>query len=107
MTRELSVTLSDQRAIDIVDSIPIERLDEQIEKFIIVGHMVLSHATIATSEEAAESLFAPLTQDIELLREQLSIIVPTISKAARKGALHNLDVTDGRSLGLFPSRLSA
>ncbi len=92
MPRELSVTLSDQRAIDIVDSIPEERLDEQIEKFIIVGHMVLSHATIATSEEAAESLFAPLTQDIELLREQLSIIVPTISKAARKGALAEEDI---------------
>ncbi len=87
MARKLSITLSDQRAIDIIDSIPEQLLDEQVEKFIVLGHMVLSHATVATSKEAAETLFAPLTQDIELLREQLAIIVPTLSTAARKGAL--------------------
>ena len=92
MPHELSVTLNDQRAIDIIHSIPGHLLNEQVEKFIIIGHMVLSHATIATSEEAAESLFAPLTQDIELLREQLAMIVPTISKAAKKGALAEEDI---------------
>ncbi|MFQ5950863.1 MAG: restriction endonuclease [Candidatus Geothermarchaeales archaeon] len=92
MSRRLAVNLSDPRAIEIIDSIPEEDLVEQIEKFIIIGHMVLSHATIATSEEAAESLFAPLTHDIEVLREQLSMIVPTISKAAKKGALGEKEI---------------
>ena len=87
MPRKLSVTLSDQRALDIVDSIPKDRLDDQVEKLIIVGHMVLSHASIITSEGAAEAFFAPLSQDIDRLQEQLNRIVPTISKAAKKGAL--------------------
>ncbi len=97
MPRKLSVTLSDQRAIEIVDSIPEDLRNEQIEKFIIIGHMVLPHATIATSEEAAESLFAPLTQDIELLRDQLSMIVPSISKAEKKGAVAEEDIFESCS----------
>ena len=68
---KLTVTLRDQRAKEIVESIPIKQRDEVIEKYIILGEMVASHASISTSRETVEQFFSPLRQDIEMIREQL------------------------------------
>jgi hypothetical protein len=84
---KLTVTLRDQRAKEIVESIPIKQRDEVIEKYIILGEMVASHASISTSRETVEQFFSPLRQDIEMIREQLKLIVPTIATPARKGKI--------------------
>ena len=81
----LKLTLTDARAIEIVKSIPVKRRDEVIEKYIILGEMVVSHASIGTRKETIEDFFAPLRSDIDMIREQLKLIVPTIATPARKG----------------------
>jgi hypothetical protein len=82
---KLKLTLRDPRAIEIVENIPADRRDEIIEKYIILGEMVVSHASIGTRKETVEEFFAPLKSDIEMIREQLRLIVPTIATPARKG----------------------
>jgi hypothetical protein len=82
---KLKLTLRDPRAIEIVENIPAGRRDEIIEKYIILGEMVVSHASIGTRKETVEEFFAPLKSDIEMIREQLRLIVPTIATPARKG----------------------
>jgi hypothetical protein len=84
---KLKLTLSDPRAIEIVDGIPTKRRDEIIEKYIILGEMVVSHASIGTRKESVEDFFAPLKSDIEMIREQLKLIVPTIATPAKKGEI--------------------
>lgn len=81
----LKLTLTDARAIEIVKSIPVKRRDEVIEKYIILGEMVISHASIGTRKETVEEFFEPLRTDIEMIREQLKLIVPTIATPAKKG----------------------
>ena len=84
---KLKLTLSDPRAIEIVEGIPTNRRDEIIEKYIILGEMVVSHASIGTRKESVEDFFAPLKSDIEMIREQLKLIVPTIATPAKKGEI--------------------
>jgi len=82
---KLKLTLKDPRAVEIVKSIPIKRRDEIIEKYIILGEMVVSHASISTRKETVEDFFEPLRTDIETIRQQLRLIVPTIATPTKKG----------------------
>ncbi|MGQ9507726.1 MAG: restriction endonuclease [Candidatus Bathycorpusculaceae bacterium] len=84
---KLKLTLRDPRAIEIVENIPSDRRDEIIEKYIILGEMVVSHASIGTRKETVEEFFAPLRSDIETIREQLRLIVPIIATPAKKGEI--------------------
>ncbi len=83
----LKLTLKDPRAIEIVKGIPVKHRDEVIEKYLILGEMVVSHATIGTRKETVEEFFSPLRTDIEMIRQQLSLIVPTIATPAKKGQI--------------------
>jgi len=49
--------------------------------------MVISHASIATSTETIDKFFSPLKSDIEMIRAQLKMIVPTIATPATKGTV--------------------
>jgi len=82
---KLYLTLTDARAIEIVGSIPSNQRDEIIEKYIILGEMVASHASIGTRKETVEEFFKPLKSDIETIREQLRLIVPTVATPIKKG----------------------
>jgi hypothetical protein len=82
-----NLKLKDPRAIEIVKSIPVKQRDEVIEKYIILGEMVVSHASISTSKETIEDFFSPLRTDIEMIRGQLKLIVPTITTPAKKGEI--------------------
>jgi len=82
---KLTLTLKDSRAIEIAKNIPIKQRSAVIEKYIILGEMVVSHASLATRKETVEDFFSPLRSDIEMIREQLRRIVPTITIPARKG----------------------
>ncbi len=84
---KIEITLKDPQAIEIVKNIPKDKRDEVIEKYIILGNMVVSQAEINTSTETVENFFAPLRSDIEMIREQLKLIVPTIATPALKGAV--------------------
>jgi len=86
-TMKIQLNLKDPQAIEIVKNLPKDKRDEIIEKFIILGNMVISYASISTSEETVESFFEPLRSDIEMIREQLKLIVPTIATPALKGAV--------------------
>jgi hypothetical protein len=84
---KLTITLRDQRAKEIVEAIPIKQRDEAIEKYIILGEMVASHASISTSKETVEEFFEPLRQDIEMIRDQIKLIIPTLATPAKKGKM--------------------
>jgi hypothetical protein len=84
---ELELILKDPVAIQIVNNIPTDQRNEVIEKYIILGDMVVSHASIATRKETVEEFFSPLKTDIELIRKQLQQIVPTVAKPAKKGKM--------------------
>jgi len=84
---KIQLNLKDPQAIEIVKSIPKDKLNEVIEKYIILGNMIVSQAEINTSTETVENFFAPLRSDIEMIREQLKLIVPTIATPALKGAV--------------------
>ena len=83
----LNLTLTDPNAIRIIDNIPEDVRDSTIEKFIIIGDMVISHASISTRKESVEDFFAPLRLDINTIREQLKQIVPTIAVPVKKGKI--------------------
>ena len=82
---KLELTLTDPTAIKIVESMPEEQRDSIIEKYIILGDMVVTHASISTSKESVEAFFSPLRQDINTIREQLKHIVPTVMTPAKRG----------------------
>jgi hypothetical protein len=84
---KIEILLKDPRAIRIAKDVPIENRNEVIEKFIILGEMVASHASISTNKETVAEFFSPLTNDIEMIREQLRMIVPVISAPASKGKM--------------------
>jgi hypothetical protein len=84
---KLEVLLKDPRAIKIAKGIPIENRNEVIEKYIILGEMVASHASISTDKETVEEFFSPLKNDIDMIREQLRLIIPTIANPAKKGKM--------------------
>lgn len=84
---KFDLLLKDSRAIAIVRKIPEMERDEVIEKLIILGEMVISHASISTRKETVEEFFSPLKSDIEMIREQLRQIVPTITTPAKKGGI--------------------
>ena len=85
--KKIILTFKDPRAIEIVESIPVDRRDEVIEKYVILGEMVVSHASIGTRKETVEEFFAPLRSTIETIQEQLKIIVPTMATPAKKGEI--------------------
>ncbi len=84
---KLEITINDPQAVEIVKSIPKDKRDEIIEKYILLGNMVVSQAEINTSTESVENFFAPLRSDINMIREQLKLIIPTISTPALKGTM--------------------
>lgn len=81
----IDITFTDPKAIEIIQNLPEDKRDNVIEKYIILGDMVVTHASISTSKESVENFFAPLKQDILLIREQLKMIVPTIMTPSKKG----------------------
>jgi hypothetical protein len=84
---KIDLLLEDPRAIKIVTNIPTISRNEIIEKFIILGDMVTSHASISTNKETAEEFFSPLKSDIDSIREQIKLIIPTIASPAKKGKM--------------------
>ena len=117
---KLEISLSDPRAIEIVESISADKKDEVIEKYIILGEMVASHASITTRKEAVADFFEPLNMgmrelltnqhaelnmdmqklltnqyteltnqrtELNMIREQLQLIVPTVTTSAKKGEI--------------------
>ena len=83
---KLELTITDPTAINIVEAMPEEQRDSIIEKYIILGDMVVTHASISTSKESVEAFFSPLRQDINTIREQLKHVVPTVMTPAKRGA---------------------
>jgi hypothetical protein len=84
---KLEILLKDPRAIKIAENIPMINRNEILEKYIILGEMVASHASISTNKETIEEFFSPLKNDIDMIREQLKIIIPTIAAPAKKGKM--------------------
>lgn len=84
---EMSLSLKDPRAIEIVQNLPEEQRNSIIEKYIILGDMVVTHASISTSKESVERFFSPLRTDIDTIREQIKHIVPTITTPMKKGEI--------------------
>lgn len=84
---KLELTLRDPRAIEVVKGIPVKQRDDILEKYIILGEMVIAHASISTRKETVEEFFAPLKSDIEMIRQQLRLIVPTIATPMKKGEI--------------------
>lgn len=84
---KLDVLLKDPRAIKIAKNIPIENRNEIIEKYIILGDMVGSHASISTDRETIEEFFSPLKNDIDMIREQIRLIIPSIANPSKKGKM--------------------
>jgi len=82
-----NLTLTDPKVIEIVEKIPEENRDQVIEKYIMLGDMVVSHASISTSKESVERFFEPLRTDINTIRDQLKHIVPTVMTPAKRGAV--------------------
>ena len=83
----IDITFTDPKAIKIIQNLPEDKRDNVIEKYIILGDMVVTHASISTSKESVENFFAPLRQDILLIREQLKNIVPTVMTPSEKGKM--------------------
>jgi len=83
---KLELTITDPTAINIVEAMPEEQRDSIIEKYIILGDMVVTHASISTSKESVEAFFSPLRQDIITIREQLKGLVPAVMTPAKRGA---------------------
>ena len=82
---ELKLILKDPRAIKIVENIPVKQRNDIIEKYIILGEMVVSHASLSLRKETVEDFFSPLKSDIEMIRQQLKLIVPTMATPVSKG----------------------
>jgi hypothetical protein len=84
---KIELNIKDPQAIEILKSIPKDKLNDVIEKYILLGNMVVSQAEINTSTETVENFFAPLRADIQMIREQLKLIIPTIATPALKGSI--------------------
>lgn len=84
---KIEIILKDPRAIEIFKKLPEDKRNEIIEKYLILGDMVVSYASISASKETVENFFAPLTSDIETIQAQLRQIVPIMAKPAEKGAV--------------------
>jgi len=84
---KLEILLKDPRAIGIAKNIPIENRNEIIEKYIILGEMVASHASISTDKETIEEFFSPLKNDIDTIRGQLRMIIPAFANPTKKGKM--------------------
>jgi len=84
---KIEIILKDPRAIEIFKKLPEDKRNEIIEKYLILGDMVVSYASISASKETVENFFAPLTSDIETIRAQLRQIVPIMAKPAERGAV--------------------
>ena len=76
---KIEIILKDPRAIEIFKKLPEDKRNEIIEKYLILGDMVVSYASISASKETVENFFAPLTSDIEMIRAQLRQIVPIMA----------------------------
>lgn len=64
-----------------------QKIDEIVERYIILGDAVVSYASITPTRETIEQFFAPLKTDIDTIRQQLQLIVPTIVTPAKKGKI--------------------
>ncbi|MCW4001339.1 MAG: hypothetical protein NWE93_13980 [Candidatus Bathyarchaeota archaeon] len=84
---KIELVLKDERALRIVNNIPPINRDEILEKYIILGEMVTSHAAISTNKETIEEFFSPLRSDIDLITQQLKFIIPTVSAPPKKGKM--------------------
>ena len=84
---EIHVKIKDPRAIAIIKRIPKEQFDDIVERYIILGDAVVSYASITPARETIEKFFAPLKTDIDTIRQQLQLIVPTIVTPAKKGKI--------------------
>jgi hypothetical protein len=84
---KIALNIKDPQAIKILKSIPKDKLNDVIEKYILLGNMVVSQAEINTSTETVEKFFEPLRSDIQMIREQLKLIIPTIATPALKGSI--------------------
>jgi len=89
---KLKLTIKDKRAIEIIKKIPAKRRDETIEKYIVIGEMVVSHASISTTKETVDEFFSPLKSDIDMIRTQLGRIVPSVTIPARKAKINQEEI---------------
>lgn len=91
--RTISFISNDERLHKIIDNTPISILDCTLEKYIIIGNMVMNYASITESKETMKNILIPINSDIiiplkteiESIRQQLKMIIPTISTPAKKG----------------------
>lgn len=96
-TEPITIILSpiDERVSKIIDKIPKDMLNYTIEKYIIIGDMVISYASISESKETMKNILIPINTDIvvplkteiDSLRQQLKMIIPTIAIPSRKGGI--------------------
>lgn len=92
-SKQITFILKDNRVIEIIEKIPDDMINDTLEKYIIAGHMVINYCSIAESKETIENILNPIRQDIlipfktevETIRQQLRIVIPTISKSSIKG----------------------
>ncbi len=85
--KKIDLVLTDPRAIKVVETMPEEQRDSIIGKYIILGDMVITHASISTSKESVERFFEPLRTDINTIRDQLKHIVPTVMTPVKRGTV--------------------
>jgi hypothetical protein len=91
--RIITFASSDERVSKIVDNIPKDMLDQTLEKYIIIGNMVVNYASISESKETMKNtvalinadIFVPLKTEMATFGKQLNMIIPTISKPSKKG----------------------
>lgn len=76
---EAKIDTTWSEAVEIVEGIPISQRDQIIGKYIILGELVVSHASINTLKETVEEFLVPLRSNIEAIREQMRLIAPTIA----------------------------
>lgn len=92
-TRIITFTSNDERLHKIIDNIPKDILNYTLEKYIIIGNMVTNYASISESKETMKNMLIPINADIIIplkteidnLRQQIRMIIPTISIPTNKG----------------------
>ncbi len=91
--RSITFISNNERLHKIIDNTPKDILDYTLEKYIIIGNMVTNYASISESKETMKNILIPINADIiiplkteiESLRQQIKMIIPTISIPSNKG----------------------
>lgn len=91
--RTITFISNDERVHKIIDNTPEGILDYTLEKYIIIGNMVTNYASISESKETMKNMLIPINADIIIplkteidnLRQQIKMIIPTISIPSNKG----------------------